>query len=144
MISDRWDSALDVELGKRAMGNMLAENRGPKHVRYVKLLQRLIGTRVMRAKYGRRKTRWKWNVSKDDSVVAGWHVEHQRNMACDGKKAFEKRGHARGVRDAIAANTGERMWIYECHFCGKYHLGHHRSTGKRGLDGKKVRYGDRA
>lgn len=53
-----------------------------------------------------------------------------RRKSCDGKIKFEDESAAVAAAIAYRRNLGHWMNTYKCRFCGKWHIGHPRGSGK--------------
>ena len=51
-------------------------------------------------------------------MADGWRPSNTKDVACDGKQAFD----SRELAWKIASRKARRV-IYRCHHCGKWHVG---------------------
>ena len=49
-----------------------------------------------------------------------------RRRSCEGKRAWADPESAHVACRFACRRLGERMHVYHCKFCGKYHMGHRR------------------
>lgn len=65
-----------------------------------------------------------WTVSED---IEQW-FSRRRASSCGEKVAYESEREAREAAYLVRLQRGERLDVYRCLFCHRWHLGH--STGR--------------